>query len=70
MSALLTNPDKVIVGVLDRLSEKAAVIVTSDIGIKLSASAAVRVTVGGVISAEGSQIGLLATVKEELVAKF
>jgi hypothetical protein len=47
----VTSPERESVGVLSRVSEKAAVMVTlADIGIKLSASVSVRITVGPDVS--------------------
>ena len=47
----MTRPESDSVGVLIRLSEKAAVMVTlADIGIKLSSSVSLKITVGPVVS--------------------
>ena len=51
INALVTKPVSDNVGVLCRLSEKAAVMVTiAERGIKLSVSVSVRITVGPVVS--------------------
>jgi hypothetical protein len=47
----VTSPERDSVGVLSRLSEKAAVMVTlADRGIKLSASVSLKITVGPDVS--------------------
>jgi hypothetical protein len=47
----VTSPERDSVGVLSRLSEKAAVMVTlADRGIKLSVSVSLKITVGPVVS--------------------
>ena len=47
----MTSPERDSVGVLSRLSEKAAVMVTlADRGIKLSVSVSLKITVGAVVS--------------------
>ena len=47
----MTSPERDSVGMLSRLSEKAAVMVTlADRGIKLSVSVSLKITVGPVVS--------------------